>query len=496
MSHSGAFDILPLPSDNIPIDLIRDTGNSVSVMDDGSADALGLNLLINPSRVGGGPTTPNGSAQQQQQRPSTDLSSGDMGLSGLDDIPDIDVINVAGDSGGGGDFSSLPSMPASPFPAPPPSSGGNPFSSPSPWPPQQPSQQQQQQQQQSQQPRLSPEQEEREKREELRKIEKLERRSGLRATKQYSVGDSLTAIRAERESLSDTICCERAVRQQRKLLTAFTTIVESVNNKLDPFDVDLDGWSESIDTNIEDFDDVFEELYEKYKGKGSLPPELKLMFGVGMSGAVFHMSKVMASNPQRSNGGLNNFMGMMASQGMPGATQAAAAFAQMQPSAAAPIGGGTQQPDPQMMPNGSGPFNLSSRGMGQPVQAMGQMEYPPSIPSGVAQPPPAQRTARREMKGPGHIADEVMQNYARMSEARSMDGEQMAPSGYQGISSASNTAVEMLPGNPVTSNAFDSTSLPSDDIRTVDDMSTVSGRPRRRARRPAAPVGATLSLNV
>jgi hypothetical protein len=494
MSHSGAFDIPALPSDNIPIDLVRDMGHQVSVMDDGSADALGLNLLINPSRVGGGPTTPNGSTQQQQ-RPAMDLSSGDMGLSGLDDIPNIDVIDVAG-GGGGNDFSSMPmdSIPTSPFPAPPPSNS-NPFSSPqSQW--QQPSStpfQQPQQQQQQQPSRLSPEQEEREKREELRKIEKLERRSGLRATKLYSVSDPLTAIRAERESLSDTISCERAVRQQRKLLTAFTTIVESLNNKLDPFDVDLDGWSESIDTNIEDFDDVFEELYEKYKGKGNLPPEIKLMFGVGMSGAVFHMSKVMASNPQRgSNGGLMNFMGMMANQGMPGATQAAAAFAQQQQ---LPQTGG-QQPDPQMMPNGSGPFNLSSRGMGQPVQAMGQMEYPPSIPQTQAAPPPAQRTARREMKGPGNIADEVMQNYARMSEVRSMDGEQMAPSGYQGISSASNTAVEMLPGNPVTSNAFDSTSLPSDDIRTVDDMSTVSGRPRRRPRRPAAPVGATLSLNV
>ena len=32
---------------------------------------------------------------------------------------------------------------------------------------------------------------------------------------------------------------------------------------------------------ISDYDDVFEELYEKYQGSGSMSPELRLMFMVG-----------------------------------------------------------------------------------------------------------------------------------------------------------------------------------------------------------------------
>ena len=39
-----------------------------------------------------------------------------------------------------------------------------------------------------------------------------------------------------------------------------------LNNKFDPLDLKLDGWGESIHENINDYDDVFEELHEKYKG--------------------------------------------------------------------------------------------------------------------------------------------------------------------------------------------------------------------------------------
>ena len=37
---------------------------------------------------------------------------------------------------------------------------------------------------------------------------------------------------------------------------------EFLNSKFDPFDVKLDGWSESIHENINDYDDVFTELYD------------------------------------------------------------------------------------------------------------------------------------------------------------------------------------------------------------------------------------------
>ena len=51
------------------------------------------------------------------------------------------------------------------------------------------------------------------------------------------------------------------------MLMAFVSGLEFLNQKFDPFDLKLDGWAESVHENIDDYDDVFGELHEKYGGK-------------------------------------------------------------------------------------------------------------------------------------------------------------------------------------------------------------------------------------
>jgi hypothetical protein len=62
------------------------------------------------------------------------------------------------------------------------------------------------------------------------------------------------------------------------MMMAIINGVEFLNNRFDPFDIKLDGWGEQINENINDYDDIFAELYEKYKSKASMAPELKLLF--------------------------------------------------------------------------------------------------------------------------------------------------------------------------------------------------------------------------
>ena len=76
---------------------------------------------------------------------------------------------------------------------------------------------------------------------------------------------------------------ENSVKFQRKVLMAAVSGVEFLNNKFDPFDVKLDGWSESVNESISDFDEVFEQLYEKYGfeifqeyPEVAIPAELKI----------------------------------------------------------------------------------------------------------------------------------------------------------------------------------------------------------------------------
>ena len=64
-----------------------------------------------------------------------------------------------------------------------------------------------------------------------------------------------------------------------------------MNNKFDPLDLKLDGWSESVHENATDYDDIFEELHEKYKEKASMAPELKLIIMLAGSGFMFHLTQ-------------------------------------------------------------------------------------------------------------------------------------------------------------------------------------------------------------
>ena len=77
------------------------------------------------------------------------------------------------------------------------------------------------------------------------------------------------------------------------MLMAFVSAIEFMNSKFDPFDIKLDGWAEAVNENIDDYDDVFGELHEKYAGKAKIAPELKLLFMLGGSAAMLHMTNTM-----------------------------------------------------------------------------------------------------------------------------------------------------------------------------------------------------------
>ena len=56
------------------------------------------------------------------------------------------------------------------------------------------------------------------------------------------------------------------------MLIACTTGLEFMNKKYNPFEIQLDGWSENVMENVDDYDEVFEELYVKYRTKMHVAP--------------------------------------------------------------------------------------------------------------------------------------------------------------------------------------------------------------------------------
>jgi Family of unknown function (DUF5767) len=139
----------------------------------------------------------------------------------------------------------------------------------------------------------------------LNKLARLEKKGFKTASKLNAYSD-IELMRTEYKRIMYQIETDQGVKFARRILIACVTGVEFLNKKFDPFDIELDGWSENMMENVEDYDSVFEELHAKYKNKVAVAPEIKLMMMVGGSAMMFHLTKSMfkgfdAANMMKQN---------------------------------------------------------------------------------------------------------------------------------------------------------------------------------------------------
>jgi hypothetical protein len=270
-------------------------------------------------------------------------------------------------------------------------------------------------------PQLNQEEMLREKFKYLRKLEALEKK-GVSLSKKYSMESSLLEMQGEYETLVNEKESKNAVKFQGRMLMAAITGLEFLNNKFDPFDLHLDGWGEQVNENIDDYDEIFAELHEKYKSKATMAPELKLLFQLGGSAIMVHMTNtmfksampgmddIMRQNPElmqqftqaavnqmgESNPGLGGFMnGVMGSQ-------------MRQPSGGPPPSMATQGPNAPPAPRrgGARPDLDFSRGPndGINISQVGAPANPVQRSSRSGPPGGFAQSSRAEMKGPTDVS--------------------------------------------------------------------------------------------
>jgi hypothetical protein len=336
-------------------------------------------------------------------------------------------------------------------------------------------------------PRMDPVVEKKEKSEVLAKLQRLEQK-GFPVSKRYTMDNTLEEMNQEYARLVDARNLEASLRFQRQALMSVVTGLEWANSRFDPFDVKLDGWSEAVHENVEDFDEIFEELYDKYKERGKMPPEARLVMALAGSGFMCHVSNtflksrmsnvnaddILKNNPDlakqfaaaaanQAGPGFGNFMNMamngaQAPQGAPiggsgaffGSSAQAAAQAAQEAQARARAEVNFQK-------------NVGGTPMSQTPQAVAAME-------------PPRQTVRGEMRGPTGV-DDILQSFAEARRNESMDG----------------SAFPDIPMNPqpATAAAIEIQSMVSgDDIGSTTESRAGRGRRRRQ------PVGNTLSLAI
>lgn len=126
----------------------------------------------------------------------------------------------------------------------------------------------------------------------LKLLEELEKK-GVTLSKKYDMESSLLEMQGEYETLIEDKEKHNSIKFQGKMLMAMITGMEFLNNKFDPFDVKLEGWGEQVNENINEYDEIFKELHDKYKSKGKMAPEIKLLFQLAGSGIMIHMTNTM-----------------------------------------------------------------------------------------------------------------------------------------------------------------------------------------------------------
>jgi len=304
---------------------------------------------------------------------------------------------------------------------------------------------------------------EEEKREEIEYLNKLQRleQKGFPISRKFTMDNSLEEVKQEYMRLVDARQLEASLRFQRQALVGVVTGLEWMNGRFDPFDLKLDGWSESVHENVEDFDEIFEELYDKYKERGKMPPEMRLLMTLAGSGFMCHVSNTFlrsrmpsAEDVLRNNPDLaRQFAGAAASQAGPG-------FGKFMNMAM----GGQQDAAPEPPSGPTGAFFGSS----------GATAPGPRMPANIASVEPPRQTARREMKGPSGV-DDILKQFEE-ARAREIDIPQSPVS------------------QPAVTAAVEIQSMASDDLQSAVESTRTGRSGRRRARAPVS--GNTISLAV
>jgi len=119
---------------------------------------------------------------------------------------------------------------------------------------------------------------------------------GVPVSKKFNMESDIHDMRREYNRIIRDMEVNGSIKFSRRMLMACVTGIEFMNKRYDPFEVKLEGWSESLMENMDDYDNVFERLHDKYSSKSEMAPELELLLSLAGSAFMFHLTNSMLTN--------------------------------------------------------------------------------------------------------------------------------------------------------------------------------------------------------
>lgn len=144
---------------------------------------------------------------------------------------------------------------------------------------------------------LTPEEEEKKKKQLLYKLKRFQRK-GFSLSRAYNLDSNLIDIQAEFESIKREANLTASVETMKKGLSVTTYTIEMINTKFNPIGARLEGWSAQVKDDLQngDFDEIFEDLYDKYTDSVAMPPEMRLLSMLATSALQYHIAQVIVNN--------------------------------------------------------------------------------------------------------------------------------------------------------------------------------------------------------
>lgn len=136
---------------------------------------------------------------------------------------------------------------------------------------------------------LSANEKRRKKRAMLKKINEWCEKGIIKSNPNFTMDTPFEEVEDEYETCLEDKRKKDSVKMYGWWFMAGVNTIEYVNSAYNPFDLNLDGWGEQINDDLDSYEEIFAELYEKYKG-GKMAPELSLILRLGCSAAMVNFT--------------------------------------------------------------------------------------------------------------------------------------------------------------------------------------------------------------
>lgn len=127
---------------------------------------------------------------------------------------------------------------------------------------------------------------------EIKKLELLRQlgeltQQGIKLSQNYNMNSDIKAMEYEYQLHKSIRAKQNGIQFMSNIMLNAVYGLELLNEHYNPFNVNLSGWADHTNREINTYYDVFGELYEKYSGKSNSPPEIKLLLLLVISAGKF-----------------------------------------------------------------------------------------------------------------------------------------------------------------------------------------------------------------